>query len=213
MSNSGPPNSEAHFYYSCAPVPSPRSREETAEGLRVDKYLKVERREREKWEHVNPWAILISPVRSQKGADGGRGRIESLSQKSKLESVSTQTSRWVLKSIQNVLCGEDVLISVNSGRILGQSHPSVCSPQAAWKTYKRESVRMRALGGARPEQPNQRGLCRKHEQTLQGTTTKNLISKLRIILLNMSSSQKQQQHRRHSKKKRNYVSQRGKSNQ
>lgn len=44
-----PPNSEAHSYYYCAPVPSPRSYRgdiSTVGEVRVDKHLKVERRER-----------------------------------------------------------------------------------------------------------------------------------------------------------------------
>ena len=58
---------------------------------------------------------MTSPVRSQRGADRGRReQTESLSQKPKLEKVSSQMSRRVLKSTQSVLCGEGVLITVNT---------------------------------------------------------------------------------------------------
>lgn len=60
--------------------------------IRIDKLLKVERKERK----VKVWQTLsemMSPVRIQRGTDGVRGRIESLSQKPKLEKVSSQISR------------------------------------------------------------------------------------------------------------------------
>lgn len=89
LSNPGPPNSKAHTYYNCAPVPSPRCyREETDEKVRIDKLLKVERKERGE-SMANPEQDDEPSRESERSRWRQReNRQESLSQKPKLEKIS-----------------------------------------------------------------------------------------------------------------------------
>lgn len=149
MSNPGLPNSKAHSHYYCALILSSRSyREEMVKEIRIDKLLEVERKERK----VKVWQTLskmMISVRIQRGTDGVRGRIESLSQKPKLEKVSSQISRRVMKSIQSFLRGKDVLIRVNIEEPWVTRNPSVCRcPGFPENLGGRVRVNLRGLVGA-----------------------------------------------------------------
>lgn len=91
----------------------------------------------------------MNPVRSQRGASRARERKEFLSQKPKVEKVSSQMSKLVLKSIQSVFCGEDdMLITINTEESWVTRNPSICRcPSCLEDLGRRVRVQMRALGG------------------------------------------------------------------
>lgn len=112
---------------------------------------------------------MVSPVSSQKEADGARGRIESLSQKSKLEKVSSQMSQRVLESIPS---GEDVLIIVNIEEPWVTRNPSVLRyPGHLEDLEGRVRVLMRTLVGLDYNNQIYGGYQEASPKTLQGRAT------------------------------------------
>lgn len=118
--------------------------------VREDEQVKVERRQRGRRESMaNPEPSKESE-RSRQRPREKRVFITEI----KVGKSFKSNVKMSFVSIQSVLCGEDVLISVNPGKTLGNSNPSVAVPGLPGNLEGRVRVEMRALRRAGLEQPN-----------------------------------------------------------